>query len=230
MEPEDLLPQLRDISAKLESAFQDMCDFEFTVQDGKLYVLGFRVGERTQVADFRIATDLFLEGKITGKTLVSRIEPAAIEKLLEPRVIIDSNVRELGRGLAASPGAARGPAAFSADKVVALRKRGNPAVFLCREMAPEDIHGVDASVGIVSFSGGMSSHGAMCCRRMGKPCVSAVHWSFDGVGNIIAADGTTIREGDPLTINGTTGVVYAGSADVETLRCTRMTAWFLSSE
>ena len=202
MEPKAFLPQLRDVSAKLESMFQDMCDFEFTVQDGKLYVLDARVGRRTEAAAVRIATDLFLEGKISGKTLVRRIEPAAIEKVLDPRVIINPNVRELGRGLPASPGASRGVAAFSSDSVVRLQKSGDPAVFLCVEMTPDDIHGVDASVGVVTFLGGMTSHGAVWCRGMGRPCVSAVKWSFDATGTIVTADKNKIREGDPLTIDG----------------------------
>lgn len=216
MEPKDLLPQLREISARLESRFQDACDFDFTVQDGKLYVLNARIARRAPAAAVRIATDLFLEGKITGKALIARIDPAAIEEILKPTVIINSNIHELGRGLPASPGAERGVAAFSADSVVRLRSQGVPAVLLCCEMTPEDIHGVDASVGVISFLGGMTSHAAVCCRGMRKPCVSGVDWSFDQARETIITPRGKVREGDSLTVDGTNGIVYAGAADVET--------------
>lgn len=215
MEPKDLLLQLRDISGKLESSFEDMCEFQFTVQDGKLYVLSAGVATRGPAAAVRIATDLFLEGKITARTLISRIKPGAVETILEPIVVIDSNIRELGRGVPASSGAATGAAAFSANSVLKLKKRGTPSVFLLCEFTPEDIHGLDASVGAVSFLGGMTSHAAVICRGMRKPCVSAVGWSFDRAGNITIRGGSKIREGDPLTIDGTSGIVYSGSAHVE---------------
>ena len=192
-----------------------MCDFEFTMQEGKIFVLRARVAKRAPAAAVRIATDLFLEGKIDGRTLISRIEPSAVEEVLKPTPIINSNIRELGRGLPASSGAATGVAAFSADSVLRLRKRGMPAVLLRPELVPDDIHGLEASVGVVSFLGGMTSHAAVCCRGMRKPCVSAVHWSFDRASDVITRDGHRIREGDPLTIVGTTGAVYAGSADVQ---------------
>jgi phosphohistidine swiveling domain-containing protein len=216
MEPKDLLPQLREISANLESRFQDACDFEFTVQDGKVYVLNARIAKRTPAAALRIATDLFLEGKITGKDLIARIDPTTVEAILKPTVIVNSKVRELGRGLPASPGAETGMAAFSADSVVRLRSRGVPAVFLCSEMTPEDIHGVDASVGVISFRGGMTSHAAVCCRGMQKPCVSSVQWSFDRASKTITTPRGKVLEGDPLTLDGTSGIVYAGKADVKT--------------
>ena len=215
MEVENFLPQFRDAAAKLESVFRDMCQFEFTVQEGKLYVLNARVGRRTPVAALRIATDLFLEGKISSQTLLNRIDLGQVEAVLKPTIIINSKIRELGRGLPASAGAATGVATFSADAAVRLSATGAPAVFLCTEMTPDDIRGLDASVGMVSFVGGMSSHAAVCSRAMGKPCVSGVHWSFDRArSSIITAHGS-IREGDPLTIDGTAGIVYAGSADVD---------------
>jgi phosphohistidine swiveling domain-containing protein len=215
MKHQDLLPQLHDISARLESVFEDMCDFDFTVQDGKLYLLSARPAKRSPAAALRIATDLFLEGKIAGTALVSRIDPTVIEEILKPAVIINSNIRELGKGLPASSGAAMGAAAFSADSIVRLTTRGIPAVFLCNEMTPEDIGGLEASVGVVSFLGGMTSHAAIVSRGMRKPCVSAVHWSFDSTGNVVVPHRGKIREGDPLTLDGTTGTVYAGSADVK---------------
>lgn len=217
MEADDFLPQLRDVAAKLESSFQDMCDLEFTIEDGKLFVLLARSGKRTPIAALRIATDLFLERKITGKELVRRIEPTHIEAILKPSLVLNSKLRELGTGLPASPGAATGTAAFSADVAFRLGSAGTPVVFLCVEMTPDDIHGVDSSSGMISFVGGMSSHAAVCARGMGKPCVSATHWSFDRTGNVITPRGT-IREGDPLTIDGTAGIVYAGSADIEARR------------
>jgi phosphohistidine swiveling domain-containing protein len=215
MEVKNLRRQLQDVAERLESHFQDMCHVEFTVQEGKLYVLGARVGKRTARAALRIATDLFLEGKITGKTLVSRIEPDQVEALLKPTVIVNSNLRELGRGLPASSGAATGVAAFSAESAVRIGAAGSPAIFVCAEAVPDDIHGLEASAGVISFLGGMTSHAAVWSRGMGKPCVTALQWRFDRRKRVASTPRGNVREGDPLTIDGTAGIVYAGKAEIE---------------
>jgi phosphohistidine swiveling domain-containing protein len=209
-----LLPNLRKLAEKLESHFQDMCDFEFTVQEGKLYVLGARIGKRTPQAGLRIATDLFLERKITGKELVSRIEPDQVKAVLKPTIVPNPGLHELGRGLPASSGAATGIAAFSAEESIRVRAAGGAPIFVCEEVVPDDIHGLEASAAVVSFLGGMTSHAAVYSRGMGKPCVAGLHWRFEP-NNVALAPRGGIREGNPLTVDGTAGVVYAGKAEIE---------------
>jgi phosphohistidine swiveling domain-containing protein len=216
MERKELVPHLRNLTEKLESHFKDMCDVEFTMQEGKLYVLSARIGRRTPQAALRIATDLFLEGKITGKTLLTRIQPEQVSALLKPVIVMNSKLRELGRGVPASPGAATGVAVFSADAALRISKDGTPAIFVCPEMMPDDVHGAEASAGVISFRGGMTSHAACCCRGMEKPCITGLQWHF-GLGmRTVVAPHSAIREGDLLTIDGTEGIVYAGRADCET--------------
>jgi phosphohistidine swiveling domain-containing protein len=218
MEAKDLLPPLRSLANKLESHFKDVCDFEFTMQEGKLYLLNARPGRTSAQAAVRIATDLFLEGKMTGKMLVTRINPDQVSEILKPAIIVNSMVRELGKGLPASSGAATGVAAFSADSAVRLAVAGTPAIFLCAEVVPDDIHGMEASVGIGTFLGGMTGHAAVICRGMKKPCVTGLGWSFDRAKRKVITPQGNIGEGDPLAIDGTTGVIYAGRPDLKSPR------------
>ncbi len=216
MEASDLFPHLRDLSEKLESHYKDMCDIEFTVQEGKLYLLNSRVGKRTAHAAIRIATDMFLGGKITGKALVERIDPNQVRALLKPAIVINTKVSKLGNGLPASPGAAVGVAAFSAARVIKLAVAGSPVILLRPEVVPDDIHGIEGSAGVVTFRGGMTSHAAVICCGMKKPCVTALGWSFDDdTESTVHGPRGTIQEGDPLTIDGSSGVIYAGLADIK---------------
>ncbi len=180
MDSDDILPQLRDARTKLECYVEDMCDFEFTVQEGKLYVLNARRGSRTPIAALRIATDLFLERRITGKELVKRVAPHHVEKLLQPTISSHAKLRVLGTGQPASAGAASGTAALSSDSAIALRSSGKVPILLGREFVPDDIHGMEVSAGIVSFVGGMTGHAAVVARGMGLPCVAGTGWSFKG--------------------------------------------------
>jgi phosphohistidine swiveling domain-containing protein len=214
MDANDLLPQLREAAARLEARFQDMCDVEFTVEEGKLYILQARRGKRSARAAIRIATDLFVEGTITAKTLVERITPAHVEEILRPTIVVVSDTVEIGRGMPASPGGAAGVAVFSADAALALHSSGGKAILACEEMAPDDIHGADAAEGILTFTGGMVSHAAVCCRGMGKPCITGLGWSFDHGRKSVHTTGGQLREGDLVTLDGTTGIVYRGAADV----------------
>jgi phosphohistidine swiveling domain-containing protein len=214
MDADDLLPQLRDAAVRLEACFQDMCDVEFTVQEGILYVLQARRGRPHPLAALRIATDLFVEGTITGKTLVERVTPAQVEAILKPGIALASDTKEIGRGMSASPGAATGVAVFSADAALQLHERGGKAIFICAQMTPDDVHGVDAAEGMLTLFGGMTSHAAVCCRGRGKPCVTGLGWSFDRSGRSIRTPKGRLSPGDPVTFDGTTGVVYSGTADI----------------
>jgi phosphohistidine swiveling domain-containing protein len=209
MEPKDLIPQLRDLSEVIESHYKDMCDFEFTVQEGKFYLLNARIGKRKPQAALRIATDMFLEGKISAKTLVRRIDPDQIRDSLAPVLVMNSTVRELGNGVPASSGAAAGVAVFSAGSALELGKT-RPAILLRPEVVPDDIHGMEVAVGIATFQGGMTSHAALVCRGMGKPCVTGLGWSFNPARTRVITPRGNIREGGPIAIDGSSGVVYAG--------------------
>jgi pyruvate, orthophosphate dikinase len=206
-----VLGQLRDVAKKLEGHFRDMQDFEFTVEDGKLYTLQTRNGKRTAQAAMKIAVDMAAEGLITSQEAVSRIEPDMLESLLHRRLDPTSADRPIARGLDASPGAASGEVVFETEE--AARVGGSKQVILVRvETTPEDIKGMIPSQGVLTMRGGMTSHAAVVARGMGKPAVV-------GCGDIeIAADGSCfvtkpgekVMKGDTITIDGTTGNVYKG--------------------
>jgi phosphohistidine swiveling domain-containing protein len=212
---EDFLPQFREVAERLEAHYEDVCDFEFTVQEGKLYVLQARTARRSPAAAIVIATDLFLEGRITGKTVIGRIAPCDVEAVLRPVIDMTSDIRQLGTGLPASAGAATGLAAFSSDSVLRLHSAGSPAVFMRAGFAPDDIQAMEAAVGIVSFLGGMTSHAAVISRGLGTPCVAGVGWSFNSAESAVVTRRGLLREGDPVTIDGVSGVIFKGSADLK---------------
>ncbi|MDX1997713.1 MAG: pyruvate, phosphate dikinase [Thermoanaerobaculia bacterium] len=187
---------------RLEGLLGDLQDFEFTVERGQLYLLQTRNGKRTGTAAVRIAVDLVAEGKIDEKTAVSRVSPEQLEQLLHP-VFAPASLAALtpiARGIAASPGAAVGRAALSADAAVLAAKDG-PVILVRPETTADDIHGMDAAVGILTAVGGASSHAAVVARGMGRPCVA-------GAGHLDA-----IAEGDWLSLDGTTGEVFRGRAE-----------------
>ena len=204
--------QLREITARLEKHYRDVQDFEFTIEDGTLYLLQTRTGKRTAQAAVRIAVDMVSEGLITREEAVMRVEPASLDQLLHPRLDPRAKLPVIATGLAASPGAAVGRAVFDADRAAEIGT--NERVILVRkETTPDDIHGMDAAQGILTATGGMTSHAAVVARGMGKPCVSgASAIRVDDRARSLQADGTTIKEGDWLSLDGSTGRVMLGQA------------------
>jgi pyruvate,orthophosphate dikinase len=203
--------QLREITSRLERHYRDVQDFEFTIQEGRLFLLQTRNGKRTAQAAVRIAVDMVNEKLITEEEAILRVEPASLDHLLHPRLDPRAKTQLLTTGLAASPGAAVGQAVFDAD-TAAERGHGKERVILVRkETTPDDIHGMDAAQGILTATGGMTSHAAVVARGMGKPCVSgagAVH--VDEHARRMTVDGVTIKEGDWITLDGSTGRVFKG--------------------
>jgi pyruvate,orthophosphate dikinase len=209
--------QLDVIRKNLEKHFHDMMDIEFTIQDGKLYMLQCRAGKRTALAAIRIAIDMVKERLITDKEALGRIEPDALNQLLRPifdlvqKDVAIKNGRLLAKGLAAGPGAATGRVVFTAPDAEEWKSRGE-LVILCRtETSPEDIKGMDASEGILTAFGGMTSHAALVARQMGKVCIvgcSALEVDYKSLSMKVA--GKTIKQGDWISIDGSTGEVIEG--------------------
>ena len=214
MDFEDFRPQFKEVADQLEARFADVCDFDFTVQQGKLYVHGASIARRSPLAAIRIATDLFLEGRITGKTLIARITPDHIRVALRPVLDVTPDLRQLGTGLPASGGAATGLAAFSSDSVIRLHSAGSPAVFIVRDdlgYIPE----MEVAVGIISLDGGITSHAARASRSLGTPCVGGVGWTFNFAERAAVTPGGLLHEEDPVTIDGSSGIVFKGRANVK---------------
>ena len=210
MEPM-VLAQLKDVAKRLETHFRDMQDFEFTVENGKLYTLQTRNGKRTAQASLKIAVDMAKEGLITSAESVSRVEPDMLESLLHRRLDPTSADKPLAKGLDASPGAASGEVVFDTDE--AARVGGVRKVILVRhETTPEDIKGLIASQGVLTMRGGMTSHAAVVARGMGKPAVvgcSDIEIAQDK-GYFVTKAGEKVQKGETITIDGTTGTVYRG--------------------
>ncbi len=215
---EDVYNQLVDITTNLEKHYKDMQDFEFTVQEGKLYMLQTRNGKRTGPAAVRVAVEMFDEGLIDDKTCVLRVAPEQLDQLLHP--VFDpaslKTLTKLTTGIDASPGAAVGRIAFSADDAVEMAANG-PVILLRKETTPDDIHGMDKAKGILTAIGGKSSHAAVVARGMGRPCVvgaGAIAISERNKIATVSVDGKTVtlKEGDWISMNGTTGEVYLGQA------------------
>jgi pyruvate, orthophosphate dikinase len=219
---EKLMPaayaQLREITSSLEKHYKDMQDFEFTIEDNKLYMLQTRNGKRTGPAAVRVAVEMVEEGLIDKKEAVMRVAPQQLDQLLHP-VFDNASLKALklvANGIAASPGAAVGRAAFSADDAVELAKNG-PVILVRKETTPDDIHGMDVAKGILTAVGGKSSHAAVVARGMGRPCVV-------GAGSLqisernklftttVGGKAITVKEGDWISLDGTTANVYLGKA------------------
>ena len=215
---EEVMPEvykeLFDIQHHLEQYFKDMQDIEFTIQDGKLWMLQCRSGKRTGAAMVKIAMDMLREGLIDEKTAVLRCEPAKLDELLHP--VFDkkaiSNAQVITKGLPASPGAATGPVVFFAeDAEKTLEKTGKRAILVRIETSPEDLKGMLDAAGILTARGGMTSHAAVVARGMGKCCVSgAGELQIDYKTRTIQVNGFTVKEGDWISLNGSTGEVYLG--------------------
>jgi len=212
---EEVMPQvfgeLQKIRAKLEQHYRDMQDIEFTVQQGKLFMLQTRTGKRTAPAALKIAVEMAQGGLITKEEAVRRIEPESLDQLLHPTLDPKAAKTVLTRGLPASPGAASGAVVFSADAAEA-RAAKNEAVVLVRiETSPEDIHGMHAAKGILTTRGGMTSHAAVVARGMGRPCVAgAGELRVDYKAGTITVREHVVRVDETITINGSTGEVMLG--------------------
>jgi pyruvate, orthophosphate dikinase len=212
---ERALPQafkeLGRIYGVLERHYRDMQDLEFTVEQGKLWMLQTRAGKRTAKAALKIAVDLANEGLISRKEAVARIDAAALDQLLHPTIDPNAERKVIATGLPASPGAASGEIVFSADEAEALKAKDKSIILVRVETSPEDIHGMHAAEGILTTRGGMTSHAAVVARGMGKPCVSgAGALRVDYAAGTMSVAGHTFKAGDVITIDGSTGQVLAG--------------------
>jgi pyruvate, orthophosphate dikinase len=203
--------ELKRIYGMLEKHYRDMQDLEFTVEQGKLWMLQTRSGKRTTKSALRIAVELAKEGLISKDEAVMRIDPASLDQLLHPTIDPKASRNVVATGLPASPGAASGEIVFSSDEAETLKAQGRKVILVRVETSPEDIHGMHAAEGILTTRGGMTSHAAVVARGMGKPCVSgAGSIRVDYAANTMTASGTTLKKGDTLTIDGSTGQVLAG--------------------
>jgi len=205
---------LRTITTKLEKHYRDMQDFEFTIQDGKLYMLQTRNGKRTGLAAVRVAIDMVKEGLITQEEAIHRVEPNQLYDFLVPRLVEKGEkIEVLATGLPASPGAAVGQIVFTAEEAVKHHAAGDyPVIILVRgETTPEDIAGMEVATGILTSRGGMTSHAAVVTRGMGKCCVAgAGDCTVDEAAKELRVKGHTFHEGDWISLDGTTGRVIAG--------------------
>ena len=203
--------ELTRIYGVLERHYRDMQDLEFTVEQGKLWMLQTRLGKRTAKAALRIAVELANEGLITRKEAVTRIDPGALDQLLHPTIDPNAERKIIATGLPASPGAASGEIVFSSDEAEALKAKDRKVILVRVETSPEDIHGMHAAEGILTTRGGMTSHAAVVARGMGKPCVSgAGALRVDYAAGTMSIAGRTFKAGDIITIDGSTGQVLAG--------------------
>ncbi len=203
--------QFEGYARKLEKHYKDVQDLEFTVERGKLYMLQTRSAKRTGEAAVRVAVDMVAEKLINRKEAVARVEPRQLEQLLFPRVDPAAKVQPLAKGVPASPGAASGGAVFDADTAVEWGRQGKAVILVRVETNPNDVHGMVEAKGILTQTGGTASHAALVARGMGRPCVvGASSIDVDVRKRMFSANGTTIKEGEEITIDGTTGEVYVG--------------------
>jgi pyruvate,orthophosphate dikinase len=212
----DAFAELTRIHGALERHYRDMQDLEFTVEQGKLWMLQTRNGKRTALAALRIAVELANEKLITMDEAVARIDPSALDQLLHPTIDPNAERKVLATGLPASPGAACGEIVFSSEDAETLKNQDRKVILVRVETSPEDIHGMHAAEGILTTRGGMTSHAAVVARGMGKPCVSgAGALRVDYRAQSMTASGVTLKKGDILTIDGSTGQVLAGRVPMQ---------------
>jgi len=212
---EKLMPgtfgELEKVFSELERRYRDMQDIEFTIQQGKLWLLQTRSGKRTTNAALRIATDLVKEGLIDEEEAVLRVDAAALDQLLHPTIAPDAERQVIAMGLPASPGAASGEIVFDADEAETLKAQGREVILVRVETSPEDIHGMHAAAGILTARGGMTSHAAVVARGMGRPCVcGAGTLRIDYKAGTVTAGRETLKKGDVITIDGGKGEVLRG--------------------
>jgi pyruvate, orthophosphate dikinase len=207
--------ELVDIMRKLERHYRDMCDIEFTIERAKLWMLQTRVGKRTGGAAVKIAVDMVGEGLIKRDEAVMRVEPDHLDQLLHPQFDPKADVTVLAKGMNASPGAAVGEAVFDADTAAEMGEEGEAVILVRRETNPDDLHGMIAARGILTSHGGKTSHAAVVARGMGKPAVvGAEALSINTAKREFTVDGTKVKEGDVISIDGTSGRVVLGQVDL----------------
>jgi pyruvate,orthophosphate dikinase len=207
----EVYAQFQEYAQKLEQHYRDVQDLEFTIERGKLYMLQTRNAKRTGEAAVKIAVDFVNEGLISKEEAVARVEPRQLEQLLHPRVDPSAQATPIGKGVPASPGAATGAAVFDADTAEAWGNEGKAVILVRVETNPNDVHGMIAARGILTSTGGTASHAALVARGMGRPCiVGANAIDVDLRNRQFSANGSTVREGEEITIDGTTGNVYVG--------------------
>jgi pyruvate,orthophosphate dikinase len=211
----EIYAQLTDIFARLERHYRDMCDTEFTIEQGKLWMLQTRIGKRTGRAALRMAVEMVDDPaiRLTRAEAVQRVDPAQVEQSLHPQFVDAEHRAVFARGLAASPGAAVGRAYFSADDAVAAAARGERVILVRNETSPEDVHGMMAAEGILTARGGLVSHAAVVARGWGKPAVVGVE-SLHIAGEHFRAGRIIVRQGDVISLDGTTGQVMVGEIEM----------------
>jgi len=203
--------QLKEITTKLEKHYRDIQDFEFTIEHKKLYMLQTRTGKRTAQAAVKIAVDMVGEKLITKQEAVMRVDPTQVEQLLHPVFDPKAQKKVIAKGLPASPGAATGMAVFTADAAAEWAKDGKATILVRPETTPDDIHGMDAAKGILTARGGMTSHAAVVARGMGKCCVAGCETiKVDVEGKTLDAGGVRVKEGEWISLDGSTGQVILG--------------------
>lgn len=216
---EELMPEsyqaLADIRTRLENHYKDMQDIEFTIQDGRLWMLQTRGGKRTGMAAIRVAVEMKEEGLINQDEALLLVEPDHLDQLLHDQIDPAAELNVLGTGLPASPGAAQGQIVFSAQDAVKETEAGKKVVLVRRETSPEDIAGMNVAEGILTSRGGMTSHAAVVARGMGKPCVAGCgDLTVDTAGGTMNIGGMDFKAGDMVTINGTNGSVIEGAPNL----------------
>ncbi len=208
----EVYAELAAVFDQLETHYRDMQDIEFTVEQAKLWMLQTRSGKLTAKAALKIAVDMANEGLITREEAIARVDPAALDQLLHPTLDPDAKRDVLTKGLPASPGAASGKVVFDADAAERAAAAGEAVILVRVETSPEDIHGMHAAKGILTARGGMTSHAAVVARGMGRPCVSgAGSLSIDNKAKLLRVGSREVREGDILTLDGSTGEVMVGA-------------------
>lgn len=208
--------EFKTICDQLEKHYSDMQDLEFTIEEGKLWMLQTRSGKRTTKAALKIATDMANEGLITKQEAVMRIDPMALDQLLHPTIDPSAKRNIVAKGLPASPGAASGEIVFTSDEAQEAKAQGRAVVLVRVETSPEDIHGMHAAEGILTARGGMTSHAAVVARGMGKPCVSgASSIRIDMRNETLSVAGKMFSKGDVITIDGTSGQVLDGEVAMQ---------------
>ena len=208
----EVFAQFFEVVQRLETHYRDMQDIEFTVEQGRLYMLQTRNGKRTAKAALKVAVDLVSEGVIGREEAITRVEPSSLDQLLHPTISPDAARDVIAAGLPASPGAATGEIVFDADEAERLAELGRAVILVREETSPEDIHGMHAARGIITARGGMTSHAAVVARGMGRPCVSGageVH--IDEAAKSFSARGRTFKAGEVVTIDGGKGEVLCGA-------------------
>src|SRR5438309_4362730 len=207
----DAFEELLQTMARLEQHYRDMQDIEFTVEQGKLYLLQTRSAKRTAAAAVRAAVDMSAEGLITREEAVARIDPTQLDQLLHPMLDPNARFEVAAKGLNASPGAASGAIVLDADTAEERGKAGESVILVGWETTPDDIHGMIQAKGVLTAHGGMTSHAAVVARGMGKPCVAGCDdLTIDIEARTIRLGGRELREGDTITIDGGTGRVIVG--------------------